>query len=62
MCSQQPQVVEVTVVLQVALKLLQRQRWFEELPVAVIWEVIVHEESWVSQKVKLVVSGRRRKR
>lgn len=62
MCSQQPQVVKVTVVLQVALKLLQRQRWFEELPVAVIWEVIVHEESRVSQKVKLVVSGRRRKR
>ena len=62
MCSQQPQVVEVTVVLQVALKLLQRQRWFEELPVAVIWEVSVHEESRVSQKVKLVVSGRRRKR
>lgn len=60
--SQQAQLVEVRVVHHGSLKFLQRQSWFEKLPITVIWEVIVNEESWVSQKIKLVVSGRRRKR
>lgn len=59
--GQQPQRVEVAVVQHVVLKLLQRQRGLKELPVTVIWEVIVNEQGRVSQKVKLIVPGRREK-
>lgn len=60
-CGQQPQRVEVAVVQHVVLKLLQRQRGLKKLPVTVIWEVIVNEQGRVSQKVKLIVPGRREK-
>lgn len=46
----------------VVLKIFQRQGWFKKLPVTVIWEVIVNEQSRVSQKIKLIVPGRKRKR
>lgn len=62
LCAQQPQHVKITLVQHVVLKIFQRQGWFKELPVAVIWEVIVNEQSRVSQKIKLIVPGRRTKR
>ena len=61
-CGQQAQHVKITVGQHVVLKIFQRQGWFKKLPVTVIWEVIVNEQSRVSQKIKLVVPGRRRKR
>lgn len=62
LCGQQAHHVKITVVQCVLLKIFQRQGWFKKLPVTVIWEVIVNEQSWVSQKIKLIVPGRRRKR
>lgn len=60
--SQQAQHVKITLVQHVVLKVCQCQGWLKKLPVTVIWEVIVDEQSWVSQKIKLIVPGRRRKR
>lgn len=60
-CCQQAQHVKVAVVQHVVLKVFQRQGWFKKLPVAVVWEVIVNEQSWVSQKIKLIVSGRKKR-
>ena len=62
MCGQQTQCIKVAVGHHVLLKILQRQGWFKKLPVTVIWEVVVNEQSRVSQKIKLIVPGRGRKR
>lgn len=57
-CSQQAQGVEVAVVQDVVLKVLQCQGWLQQLPVAVVWEVVVDEQRWVGQEIELVVPGR----
>lgn len=62
LCGQQAQRVKIAVVQHVVLKVFQRQGWFKKLPVTVIGEVVVNEQSRVSEKIKLIVPGRRRKR
>lgn len=60
--SQQAQHIKITLVQHVVLKIFQCQGRLKKLPVTVIWEVIVDEQSRVSQKIKLIVPGTRRKR
>ena len=55
--AQHPLVVELTLVIHVVLKLPQGLRGFEQLPVLVVWEMVLDEQCRVGEEVEFVVAG-----
>ena len=54
--TQHPFVVEFTLVVHVVLKLLQRLRRFEQLPVLVVWEMVLDEQCRMGEEVEFIVA------
>lgn len=54
--TQHPFVVEFTLVVHVVLKLLQGLRRFEQLPVLVVWEMVLDEQCGMGEEVEFVVA------
>ena len=55
--AQHPLVVELTLVIHVVLELPQGLRGFEQLPVLVVWEMVLDEQCRVGEEVEFVVAG-----
>ena len=55
--AQHSLVVELTLVIHVVLKLPQGLRGFEQLPVLVVWEMVLDEQCRVGEEVEFVVAG-----
>lgn len=55
--TQHALVVEFTLVVHVVLKLPQRLRRLQQLPVFVVWEVVLNEQGGVGEEVEFVVAG-----
>ena len=56
MGAQHPLVVEFTLVIHVVLKLPQGLRRFKQLPVLVVWEVVLDEQGGMGQEVEFIVA------
>lgn len=57
MGAQHPLVVELTLVIHVILKLPQRLRRLEQLPVLVVREMVLDEQCRVGEEVEFIVAG-----
>lgn len=57
MGTQHPLVVEFTLVIHVVLKLPQRLGRFQQLPVLVVWEMVLNEQCRMCEEVEFVVAG-----
>lgn len=57
MGTQHPLVVEFTLVIHVVLKLPQGLRRFQQLPVLVVWEMVLNEQCGVGEEVEFIVAG-----
>lgn len=55
--TQHALVVEFALVVHVVLKLPQRLGWLQQLPVFVVWEVVLNEQGGVGEEVEFVVAG-----
>lgn len=54
--TQHTLVVEFTLVVHVVLKLPQGLRWLQQLPVFVVWEMVLDEQGRVGEEVEFVVA------
>ena len=54
--AQHPLVVEFTLVIHVVLKLPQGLRRFKQLPVLVVWEVVLDEQGGMGQELEFIVA------
>lgn len=57
MGTQHPLVVEFALVIHVVFKLPQGLRRFEQLPVLVVWEMVLNEQSGMGEEVEFIVAG-----
>lgn len=55
--TQHALIVEFTLVIHVVLKLPQRLRRLQQLPVFVVWKVVLNEQGGVGEEVEFVVAG-----
>lgn len=55
--TQHALVVEFALVVHVVLKLPQRLGWLQQLPVFVVWEVVLNEQGGVGEEVEFIVAG-----
>lgn len=54
--TQHPLVVEFTLVIHAVLELPQRLRRFQQLPVLVVWEMVLDEQCGMGEEVEFIVA------